>query len=448
MKTNKIFLVALSTILMVFASCTKDFVEGFSSDPSETNTAGVNNLLTNAQQLTGWPQGDEIARITEVFVQRALGNARQGLAYQRYNITESNSNTDWRFNWYGGALKDLDVIIKTGEEQGANHYVGAAKVLMAINLGYLTDLFGDIPYTEAFQGQENLNPKYDTQESIYTAIQTLCDEAITSLNSTGLAGLNFGNFDQIYEGDTGKWVRLAHAVKARHLNHLSKLPQYDANAVVTEVGMALSSNADNAYVKYENVGVKGNPWAQFNVDRGDITYITGTAFETMLDSNSDPRKAEYAKMDNTTSGFFGNYDSHLVLYTYHEMKFIEAEARFSIGGGAAAQAPLEEAITANMQMLGVDASDITNYINALPTVTLEVIMNEKYRALYTQMESWTDWRRTGFPTLAVNPYSSNLDGINEIPRRLPYPQSERLYNSNFIDLSSSENRTQRMWWDQ
>lgn len=448
MKTNKIFLVALSAMIAVFSSCTKDFVEGFSTNPSRTTTAGVNNLLTNAQQQTGWPQGDELARITEVFVQRAKGNARQALAYNRYSITEGNANTDWRANWYGGALKDLDVIIKNGQAQGANHYVGVAKVLMAINLGYLTDLFGDIPYTEAFQGDQNLNPKYDTQESIYTAIQTLCDEAIVSLNSTGISALQLSTFDQIYAGDVSKWIKLAHAVKARHLNHLSKLAQYDANAVLTQITAALANNNDNAYVTYENVGVKGNPWAQFNVDRGDMTYITGTAFETMLDSNSDPRKAEYAKMDNRTSGFFGNYNSNLILYTYHEMKFIEAEARFRLTGAAAADAPLKAAITANMQMLGVAAADITTYINALPAITLEVIMNEKYRALYTQMESWTDWRRTGFPTLAVNPYSSSLDAINEIPRRLPYPQSERLYNSNFIDLSSANNRTQKMWWDQ
>lgn len=447
MKTTKNIVAILLLSVFAFVSCTQDFVEGFSTDPSRLQNANVNNLLTNAQQQTAWPQGDELARITEVLVQRAKGNARQALAYNRYAILESNSNTDWGNNWYGGAMKDLDQIIKQGTEQGANHYVGVAKILMAINLGYITDLYGDIPYTEAFQEGENLNPKYDTQESIYTTILTLCDEAIASLNKDAITALGLSTFDQIYAGDSKKWIKLAHAVKARHLNHLSKLPQYNTTAILSEISAAFSSNADNAIVTYESSAIKANPWGQFNVDRGDLDYVTGTTFSNML--TNDPRKSEYEKLNSTNpnGGFYGNFNSSLLLYTYHEMKFIEAEVRFRTSGAAAATPALEAAITANMQMLGVSSTDISTYISALPTVTLEVIMNEKYKALYTQMESWTDWRRTGFPTLVTNPYGSNLE-INEIPRRLPYPQTERLYNSNFIDLSSANNRTQKMWWDQ
>ncbi len=449
MKTTKNIILA-TLLVFVFVGCTKDFVEGFSTDPSQLQTAEVNNLLTSAQQQTGWPHGDELARITEVLVQRSKGNGRQALAYNRYALTESNSNNDWGNNWYGGAMKDLDVIIKQGNMQGANHYVGVAKILMAINLGTLTDLFGDIPYTEAFQGADNLNPMYDSQENIYSTILSLCDEGISSLGKNGISSLNLSGFDQIYGGDLDKWIKLAHAIKARHLNHLSKLPQYNATDILNELNNALTSNSDNAVISYESTAIKGNPWAQFTVDRTDLDYVTGTPFAKMI--TNDPRKAIFEKMNNTSSsgengGFYGNFNSDLLLYTFHEMKFIEAEVRFRQGGTVAATNALVAAITANMEMLGIAKSEINTYLSSLPVTSLATIMNEKYKALYTQMESWTDWRRTGFPNLTTNPYSSNLE-INEIPRRLPYPQTERLYNKNFKDLSSSENRTQRMWWDQ
>ena len=75
------------------------------------------------------------------------------------------------------------------------------------------------------------------------------------------------------------------------------------------------------------------------------------------------------------------------------------------------------------------------------TITLEKIMTQKYIAMFTQPEVYSDWRRTNIPMLTPNAGAS----IAEIPRRLPTAQNERLYNSKAQVVTDL---TQRVWWDQ
>ena len=78
------------------------------------------------------------------------------------------------------------IIEKAGDTN--KKYRGIAKVLKAMNLGLATDLQGDVPNKEAFQGQKgeaNWNPAYNTQEQIFADMQTLLDEAITDLKANG-----------------------------------------------------------------------------------------------------------------------------------------------------------------------------------------------------------------------------------------------------------------------
>ena len=113
---------------------------------------------------------------------------------------------------------------------------------------------------------------------------------------------------------------------------------------------------------------------------------------------------------------------------------------------------MEQGIAANMSYLGVASDSAQLYIDSLPgATTLELIMEEKYISMFTQGESWTDWRRTGYPTLSADP----LLFFNDIPRRLPYPESEYLYNEQNVPME--QNATQgirygisadhRIFWD-
>jgi hypothetical protein len=145
------------------------------------------------------------------------------------------------------------------------------------------------------------------------------------------------------------------------------------------------------------------------------------------------------------------------MVTYHEVKFIEAEARLRLDvNDPLAQDALQDAVRANiLKLSNGEVNDVTidQYIANNATLTgdfnadLETIMKQKYIAMFASIESWTDYRRTGFPNLTPNEGGDhNQNPGGDIPRRLPYCQTERLYNPNLP--SPLPNLQDRFWWDQ
>ncbi|HRW76302.1 MAG TPA: SusD/RagB family nutrient-binding outer membrane lipoprotein, partial [Saprospiraceae bacterium] len=80
----------------------------------------------------------------------------------------------------------------------------------------------------------------------------------------------------------------------------------------------------------------------------------------------------------------------------------------------------------------------------LNSITMAKIMTHKYVAMFTQQEVWTDWRRTGIPSLSPNPNGA-ANGVTSIPRRLPTSQEERNYNTN---AQVQQDITVPVWWDE
>ena len=109
-----------------------------------------------------------------------------------------------------------------------------------------------------------------------------------------------------------------------------------------------------------------------------------------------------------------------------------------MGQTAPAQAALKEAIASSV--VGVTGSaDDTFATTASATVTLQNIITQKYIALFTTMEPYNDWRRTGFPALTPNQESQS----KKIPVRLITPKSERTTNPNATVVSSLYTP---VWW--
>ncbi|MEH0157641.1 SusD/RagB family nutrient-binding outer membrane lipoprotein [Limibacter armeniacum] len=440
-KINKLlFVFALATSTM-FGGC-DSFVEGYEDDPTRPLSVGMDVTLSSAQSYTIYVQSDDIARFTAIVMQQVTGADRQFLAAQRYNIQRGDFDTPWSFNGYSGAMQDLKNLMIQAEGQSSPHYSGVAKVLMAVNLGVLTDAFGDIPYSEAFQGVENLKPKFDSQESIYTEIQSLLDGAIADLKKESV--LSPAADDLIYGGDLAKWEMFAYGLKARYLNHLSKLSQYDANAVLSALSKSFATNEDDAQFVFMSSTLQSNPWNQFLVQREGYIALEGYMYDMMAEK-ADPRAPLYGE-----GGFYFQATSPIPMMTYVEAKFIEAEALLSQGKTVEAETAFQAAVRANMEKVGVDTADIETYMTAHGSFTagteLEQLMEEKYVAMFTHPESWVDWRRSGVPSI-VAPANSELSG-GQIPRRFPYAESEYLYNSqNVPELDKEAGLTQRMWWD-
>lgn len=458
----------LTTLLLIFsASCSK-FVDGYEVSPNSPETTTPALLTTVIEVATFSHYSGQFARFASMMTQQCAGTQAQYEDIAKYSLLEGDNNNEW--NSHYSAITDCNILIEQAGDLNP-HYRGIAKVLKAMNLAITTDLWGDVPNSEAgngSQGEAFYNPAFDTQESIYQDIQKLLSEALVDLAKDAdanniLPGLD----DLIFNGDVSKWIITANVLKARYENHLSKRdPNGSATRALAALDAAktagMSGPDTDCNANFPGDGNSLNQWYAFQVTRGDYIKMA-EGFVNFLNSINDPRLPFYAAPDaaggisgtplgsitTTTSdvAYLSNPDSPSPLVTYVEAKFIEAEAAFRTNDKARAAAAHNEAIKTHIrQATGADAPDA--YITAQAsetegTITLEKIMTHKYVALFTQFEVYNDWRRTNIPALSPNPNGL----VAGIPRRLPTPQNERLYNTNAPSPPISD-ILKPVWWDE
>lgn len=447
MSKIKIFQIALFLGLMTFVSSCDRYFEGVNDNPNQPEVVPPNMLLPSAQAFIAYGNGGDISRFTSLLMQYASGETRQFAVYQTYQITETETDNWWRFNMYGGGLKDIYQMIKIAEDEGLSQYVGIGKVLMAYGIMGVTDMVGDAPYSEAFLEADDLTPKWDTQEEIYNSIFTLLTEAKADL-ADPTAPITPGSDDLIYGGDVDLWTRTANVLMARAYLHLGKVDganyQRALDALGTEGVDSYGSNGDDAIFFFGAGPTEAGPWSQYIGQRDDIGY-TGNFINTFMTGQGDPRLDVYFDAANNTLGAaYADPDVGYYFASYAEQKFIEAEAASQTGDGVRAANAHNAAVLASLARHGVSdaAFEAAHAQQTDATIDLQEIMEQKYVAMFLEPEAFTDWRRTGFPVLTAVP--NNVTG-GIIPRRLPYPQSERLYNSpNFVDRAI----TTSVWWDQ
>lgn len=443
-------------LLMSGAGCSK-FVEGYDVSPNSPSEVSLGVLLTGAEVSTISSSTGNISRIAAVLTNQQAGRLFQYEDLAAYIITESTIDNEFQQLYNGGLVNAQLLIDKAGDANP--HYRGIGRVIKAMNLGIATACWGDVPNIQALKGLDgpaNFNPAYDAQETVYRDIQTLLDGAISDFNNTSNIVTPSDLDDIIFAGNISGWKQMAYVLKARFHNHLSKR---DASGSATMALAALdaaytdglANSTNDMMAPFGEASNNWNQWYAFNFTRAG--YITMNQY--FLDIlATDPRLPLYAT-PNATSGayddqqplgtYYGDFNSPLPLVTYFEAKFIEAEAALRANQPMRAATAYNEAVTANVTKLGVaDPAFLASVANEdQNSITLEKIMTQKYIAMFTQAEVWTDWRRTNLPTLTANAGAV----FTEIPRRFPTAQSERLYNSN-APLITDQQITTRFWWDQ
>ncbi|MCB9232646.1 MAG: SusD/RagB family nutrient-binding outer membrane lipoprotein [Bacteroidia bacterium] len=424
----------------ISTSCNKWF-EGVNDNPNDPIDVPVSVLIPSIEGSLAYGVGGDASRYVSVFMQHCEGATRQFTAINAYQLSENDVDNFWRFNLYAGPLNDLHILNTKAEAEGYHEYAGVAKILMAYGLSVATDLFGDVPYSEAFQGADNLTPIYDTQQELYTTIMPgLLNQGIADLNNSGAAVVP-GDDDLIYGGDVQKWIQLANTLKARLQLHTK---DYSGALATLNAGDVFTGNGDDFTFYFGTTQTSANPWFQYVQQRDDIRYTT--TLSDMMASISDPRFDAYFDTTNGASDlgpWLGSINSPVEMATYVEMKFIQAEAAFQTGDKTTAADAHNEAIKASLAKVGVVdlAFEAAEASETAGTITLDKIMTHKYIALFLQPEVWTDFRRTDLPALTAVPVNVTS---NVIPTRFPYPQSEVLYNPN---TPPSLSITTKVWWD-
>lgn len=459
----KISVILLSAMLLMFSSCT-DFLD-VNDNPTKVKDANLSVLLPTTIERTSAAHYNAMLSTNQVT--HHLDN------YFGY-YGQFDANAVWEIG-YLRSLNQLKDIYDRAEE--SPHYRGVARVLQAVNLGLMTGFWENIPYSEALQGSMNTTPAYDSQESIYGVMLNYLDEAITLL-AAEQSFLKPGTDDLIYGGNLQKWTKLAYSLKARYLLHLSKRSNSNWAAIVDAASKGFSSSADNFQLVYNDVNQ--NPLHQLAKANltGNYTYTFSYMFINALKDTrygtADPRleklvtkgtSAEYfglTSFDKEAPGntcnipvtsWYSLVNSPILMMSYAELKFIEAEAQLNLGGDA--NTPYAAGVAAHMAMVGADG---TAYM-AHPDFALngnndlKKLMREKYIAMVYSPEFWNDMRRhdfnpnvfEGFVKVSKDNFPLATERSGPAHRAL-YPTSEQNRNADNVQANFKAMEV-KMWKD-
>ncbi len=449
LRNKTIIYTALLSIALA-TSCKKTFFTDVNVNPNAPEPSSIipSVMLSTVEGTLAYTQGGDFSRYTSLITQQTLGGSRQAQGYYQYTFTSVDFDSPWG-NLFTSVMENNKVLMQISDSKGDNAYGGISRVLMAYSLQLGVDNWGSLPYSDGFKGSANLQPKYDNDKALYDTINNLLNTAITMLGASKGPDVPGGE-DVIYGGNTTKWIKFAHAIKARLYIHQSKGSAAMAASALSEIALSFSSNSDNAVYMFGSTETSANPWYQFNEQRADIVF-DASPLGTKMQANNDPRYLIYTDPSfNDVNGvgmgsYYGDISSPVELITYDELQFMKAEATITSGGTvAAAQTIYQAGITANMKKLGVADADIATYVAANGTLpataagAIGQIAAEEYIALYLNPEAFTVWRRTGSPALTP------VTGAN-VPRRFLYPQTEYSYNK--ANVAASTLFSPKVFWD-
>jgi len=454
MKKIKYSLFALlGMVILIAPSCQ---LQETNDDPARLSDVNLNLILPTAISQTAYNQSASSARMAGLLMQQFQGSDAQQVEYSENYILRSDAfNNLWQFGFYSGVLKDGVVLIDKANEENQPYYRGIARILMSVAFAEAASYFGDIPFSEALQGQEIFQPSYDTQEQVFAGVQQMLNDAIADLSGPGAEG-GPSNDDLIFGGDPAGWIATAHALKARYFMYLTKRDDQAANNALGQLDQAFASLDEQPNFAWENNLNSNSPLAKFGLERPN-TMIIDPRFAEALTTREDPRgtfyyvetaPGEFKYFENGNSDLYWAQNSSVIpLISYAELKFIEAEALLRTGADdATVNASLEAGITASMDQMSIDPANYADYLAANSDVSglggfedkLEKIMVEAYYAYYGYafQQIWTNFRRTGYPELTPSPNAER--GINPsgvVPRRFPYVESEFTTNEQNVNAA-------------
>ncbi|MEL6557199.1 MAG: SusD/RagB family nutrient-binding outer membrane lipoprotein [Bacteroidota bacterium] len=433
---KKLALVAIFTLF--FATACEDYLgDGINENPNSPTSVPVTVLLPNIEVNIADVTGGDFSRFSAVLVQQTEGVARQWTSINDYSsMNPATFNTTWN-NIYENILIELNVLKAQAQESGLSHYEGVANILTAYTIMMATDVWDDIPFSDAFQGIDKISAEFDTQAEIYAEVNTLLTSGISLLQGSD-GGVALGSADVMYAGDLDKWAKAANSILARMHLHQGEYAQALAAA-----GNGFTSADDDLQYLYTDA-VNSGQWYRFNIGRtGDIEFHP-TMRGIMTDLNDTTR---LAVMDQTfVDGhpyFVQQFEQELI--SYRELKFIEAECLSRTSGSATAirdayLTAIEESFD-HIGSMGYATYITQPEVDPAGGITLDEIMIQKYIGLFTQPEVYNDYRRTDIPSLTPT------DGGSAVLVRWPYGNDEILFNENAPEEDEVDLRTDRVGWD-
>lgn len=474
----EIVLAAAFNIALLFTNTSCSDFGDLNTDPNRIEQINPGSLLSpilyglnynNASRWHGFTA--DLVQITAPTSSSSPGGVH------RYVLTDGAGNSTWStyYRW----LTNLNELVNVSQASGLNNYIAVSLTLRAWSVSILTDCFGDIPYTEACQGMNNLRPVFDKQEDIYNLLLSDLERANSLYNTS--AGMSYGG-DILYSNNASRWQMFTNSLRLRLLLRVAKVNPSKGNAALKAIlddpkgNPIFKSSDDQAVFIITGTAPNLSPWPRI-LDFGG-TYAE--FFMNIMNATDDPRRSVFATrelVDTQTgatgyigikSGYLENqtpmtgsrYQNSLVdanmkvpMCTYSEVEFIKAELiqKGVITGNA--ETAYKNAVTSSIE-LWCGKGSVSETFFANPAVayngTLERILTEKYLSLcWCDYQQWFEIRRTGLPVLPLG--EAVIRDGGKMPKRFRYPLTVRTENpANYekvVVAMGGEDFNTAAWWD-
>ncbi len=494
---NKYISLLILSILLIIIGCTKDFGE-INTNPNPTEPDKIDTKLqlsyilnrASSERYDQW-RGNLI--YCSQWAQQLSGDWDP----DRYNTTNEDWLSAWWTNSYLRIGKDVEDLISNTEE-GSN-LQSMAIIFKVFFFQKLTDMYGDIPYTEANRGAVFARPIFDKQEDIYLSF---IEDLKLAINHLDAGGENVGSADLLFGGDIEKWKKFGNSILLRIAMRISNVAPELANEVGTLAlnNGVMTSHEDIAFIYFsgsntdgKNANGVGEVFQDFGVSGHLFRY--SDELVNFIINHEDPREdnlMETYRNDGSIDNSVGSgnhlgrpngiptgtndfvfaqprrdvmvtYDAPAIYMSFAEVEFLRAEAILLGWIPGDVQEAYENGVYAACRQLSlypnaepIDEDDIEDYLEENDIEfdlarAKEQINTQKWVALlFDGFEAYANYRRSGFPNLTPGFTDGESDG--EIPRRLRYPISEEVNNKENYEaavarLDGGDVITARMWWD-
>ena len=484
---------SLIVSLLIISSCKKSFLD-VNVSPNSVTDVPPRTLLPNTTVSMAFANSNELGKAAALLMQYTANTNLGSVAgaYDVWNI--GGFDSQWANEIYNGALNNLSILI--GKTQALSPaYSGIAKLEYAYTVSMATDLWGDVPYSQAAGGfDENgilkyEKPRFDAQMDIYLGNSGLGIKSLFNLVREGLAdialpsALKPSSDDLVYGGNLTKWTRFGNSLLLKFALQVANKAPDTTKAVINSVLAGKPFIDDiNGTMDFNVPFSSANPNAYYLQDIGGSipnTQMLSNRFLALERSLNDSLRlskfftkpaATFVGADNgspftppvlANRSIYGTYvlgatrsgEAPVRLMTAFRNYFILAESALRYGTTGDPNTYYQMGIRASMISTGMSTADINAYFAANPTIVtlsgttaekLQQIIIQKYvAAVANAIESYNDYRRTGLPVLTP-PLTTAGDDPTTFPQRYPYTTQEGASNPNQPNPRPKTNV--KIWW--
>jgi len=458
-------------------SCSEKIMDDINKDVNDPTDMESRLIITDCMTSTAFSTlENDFAFFASVYIEHNVGT--MGQCYNaEIRSAEPTASSTYNNTWVSAYLNlyNLKLIIDKcsdgGSEVGNYHTLGIAQILSAYNLATLTDMMGDIPWSESLKPGKIFTPVIDKQATIYDVVFKFLDDALANLDKASLFP-SLGTQDLIYGGNISMWKKFAYGLKARYTMRLS-LRKPDYGNVIAYANQSFTSADEQAQFNY-NGNTSVSPFYRFFQDRD--YYGASQSLHNKLVARNDPRDNVFFEpypgtgntlvfapngIPNQVAGVYSisaisTLTAPTYLLSYHEIEFLKAEAYVRLTDLSNAETSLKNGIRAAFAKvnIGLSSTVANNYYNnnvkaKFTANPLSEVMNQKYLAFFEEesVEAYNDYRRLkamGNNVINLeNPLNSTL-----FPLRFTYGSSDVTTNANVRSAYGDGTYvySENVWW--